>query len=225
MNKFIERYGISRFEAAICYILRKLLGSKSLPKFIRKMSLKKYGEKDNLARYWFARFRKCHVGKYSYGYRDITNDNLREIGAFCSIGAQVRIASTEHRLEWVSTSPITCNHDFGFLEKDYAGDNNQIEDRNVYIGNDVWIGDGVLIFDGVTIGDGAVIGARSIIRKNVPPYAIVVGVDKIVRYRFSDDVVKKLLNIKWWNWDDAKIRENIKIYRNVDEFVEKFYVK
>lgn len=95
------------------------------------------------------------------------------------------------------------------------------EDRKVVIGNDVWIGARCIIFEGVTIGDGAVIAAGSIIRKDVPPYAVVGGVDKILRYRFDKDTVNKLLQIQWWNWDDEKIRRNIDLFRDKNNFLER----
>lgn len=56
-----------------------------------------------------------------------------------------------------------------------------------------------------------------------PPYAVVGGVDKILKYRFTNEIIKKLLKIKWWDWEDEKIRENIQMMQNVDDFVEKFY--
>lgn len=87
----------------------------------------------------------------------------------------------------------------------------------------IWIAANCIIFQGVTIGDGAVIGAGSIIRRDVPPYAVVVGVDRIIKYRFSQEIINKLLKIQWWNWSDDKIRENIKFMYDIEKFVNKFY--
>ena len=56
-----------------------------------------------------------------------------------------------------------------------------------------------------------------------PPYAVVVSVDKIIKYRFSKDVIDKLLEIQWWNWSDDKIKENLNLLYNPEEFVNKFY--
>lgn len=56
-----------------------------------------------------------------------------------------------------------------------------------------------------------------------PPYAVVVSVDKIIKYRFSKDVIDKLLKIQWWNWPDDKIKENLNLLYNPEKFVEKFY--
>ena len=78
----------------------------------------------------------------------------------------------------------------------------------VVIGNDVWIGTRVTILSGVTIGDGAVIGACSLVNRDVPPYAIAVGVPaKVTRYRFKPDEIAALLALRWWDWPDAKVRE------------------
>ncbi|MDE6773391.1 MAG: CatB-related O-acetyltransferase, partial [Treponemataceae bacterium] len=74
------------------------------------------------------------------------------------------------------------------------------------VGNDVWIGQNVTIMPGIRIGDGAIIGARAVVTKDVPPYTIVGGVPaKPIRKRFSDDVIEKLLKLKWWDLPPEKI--------------------
>jgi acetyltransferase-like isoleucine patch superfamily enzyme len=78
------------------------------------------------------------------------------------------------------------------------------------IGNDVWLGDGSTILSGVRIGDGAVVGARAVVVKHVPPYAIVAGNPaRIVRYRFERTQIEALSALKWWDWPESKIRENM----------------
>jgi virginiamycin A acetyltransferase len=80
----------------------------------------------------------------------------------------------------------------------------------VNIGNDVWIGADVTIHSSVSIGDGAVIGGQSVVRENVPPYAIVIGNPAvIVKYRHSQEVIDQLLKIKWWTWPLDKVLENV----------------
>lgn len=93
------------------------------------------------------------------------------------------------------------------------------------IGNDVWIGEGALILSGVTIGDGAVIGARSVVSKDIPPYAIAAGNPcRILKYRFPEEKISELLKIKWWNWETDKITSNANYLMNTDinVFINKF---
>ena len=81
----------------------------------------------------------------------------------------------------------------------------------------------VTIMHNVTIGDGAVIGANTLLREDVPPYAVVVGnPQKIVKYRFSRDVVESIMKIKWWDWPDEKILAS-RFYRSsTEEFINRF---
>jgi serine acetyltransferase len=97
---------------------------------------------------------------------------------------------------------------------------------DIIIENDVWIGAKATIMSGVRIGNGAIVAAGSVVSKDVPPYAIVAGNPaKVVKYRFSDEQIKKLLSIAWWNWDEQKIKDNAMTMwsNNIDEFIEKFY--
>jgi virginiamycin A acetyltransferase len=90
------------------------------------------------------------------------------------------------------------------------------------IGNDVWIGYEAVVMQGVRIGDGAVIGSRAVVTKDVPPYTIVGGIPaKVINKRFSEEVIEKLLNIQWWNWDDGAVRKNLQNIMNgdIDSFV------
>jgi len=96
---------------------------------------------------------------------------------------------------------------------------------HIFIGSDCWIGANVTLMSGIKIGNGALIGASSVVAKDIPPYAIVVGNPaKIIKYRFSEEQIKKMLEIQWWNWDVNKIKKNIEWFKkDVDEFIEKFY--
>lgn len=77
-----------------------------------------------------------------------------------------------------------------------------------------------MIMEGVKIGDGAIIGAGSLVLKNVPPYAIVAGVPaKIIKYRFSEEEINKLLEIQWWNKSIEWIKENVDLYENISMFL------
>lgn len=219
MDELQKKYGISKYEVLLCCVIRKIKKSNKIPKFLKKLSKKKYGWEDNLYRYYLEKYLNLQVGRYTYGYEYIGLEFFKKIGSFSSIALGNCSVHGNHHLEFVTTSPILTYEDFkfeqGWKEKDYF--------HSIELGNDVWIGANCLIFPFVKIGDGAVIAAGSIVRKDVPPYAVVGGVDRIIKYRFDQETIKKLLKIKWWNWDDEKIRENIELMRNTKKFVEKFY--
>lgn len=95
--------------------------------------------------------------------------------------------------------------------------------EDIVIGNDVWIAQGVRVLPGVKIGDGAIIGAGAVVSRDVPPFAVIVGnPGKIARFRFSEEQIEKLLQIKWWEWTEeacTHARENMK---DIDVFLEKY---
>lgn len=223
MSNLITEYGIKKSEVLLCDIVRKIRGTNKCPKFILKMSKKRYGWNDNLGRYWNEKFNNVKVGKYTYGYEYLNSKYLVSVGSFCSIASGQTIVPNDHKLDWVTTSPIASLKEFSFTDQDYMHKYCPDEKRKITVGNDVWIGANCIIFEGVTIGDGAVIAAGSVVRKDVPPYAVVGGVDKIIKYRFSQETIEKLLEIQWWNWEDSKIKENIKLLQDAEKFVERFY--
>ena len=141
----------------------------------------------------------------------INGDSLR-IGKFCSIacGAKFLFASANHTQASVSTYPFPIFFEEWDLD---IGDVTSAWDHkgDIIIGNDVWIGYEAVVMAGVTIGDGAIIGARAVVTKDVPPYTIVGGVPaREIRRRFSDDVIARLLELKWWDWPAEQIQRNIK---------------
>lgn len=163
------------------------------------------------------------IGRWTYGKPDVfswKDGTTLEIGAFCSIASGVKILlGGEHRVDWVTTYPFNALWEEA---KHFTGHPKSKGD--VIIGNDVWIGLESVILSGVKIGDGAVIGTRSIVTKNIPPYAIAFGNPaKILRYRFNQQTIDKLLEIAWWNWDDQKITEFLPYLLNPDiqEFIQK----
>jgi virginiamycin A acetyltransferase len=85
------------------------------------------------------------------------------------------------------------------------------------VGNDVWIGNGALVMPGVTIGDGAIVAARSVVASHVPAYAVVAGNPaRIVRMRFDDRTIARLLDIAWWNWPAETITAHLDAIRGND---------
>ena len=167
-------------------------------------------------------------GKGSYGRpRVLTwgNDSKFIVGKYCSIAGEVNLLlQAEHRTDWVTTYPFSVK-----LSKHWP-EVHEIEGHpttkgDIVVGNDVWIGWGVTLMSGITIGDGAVIGAYSVVGKDIPPYWVVAGNPiRMIRPRFSNLVINRLLKIKWWDWPDEKIRTNIrKLCGNkVAEFVAEF---
>jgi virginiamycin A acetyltransferase len=97
---------------------------------------------------------------------------------------------------------------------------------DIIIENDVWIGANSTVMSGIKIGNGAIVAAGSTVTKDVPPYAIVAGNPaKVVKYRFTDEQIKKLLSIAWWDWDEQKIKDNaMNMWSNdINGFINKFY--
>lgn len=153
------------------------------------------------------------MGDYSYVGRHSRIIHA-DIGKFCSIAGDVRIGMGTHTLDKTSTSPIfTEAHN---STKHQWTETSLVEPyKRVTIGNDVWIGTETIIMGGVTIGNGAVVGAGALVTKDVPPYAIVGGVPaRLIRFRFSEDVIKKLETSKWWFVEDSVLKENIDLFQN-----------
>ena len=154
------------------------------------------------------------IGSYSYvgNSTDISNS---EIGKFCSIADHCRIGMGGHSLSHLSTSPIFLEKVNGCKESWTHEEKNPIKSRRVIVGNDVWIGSHVLINGGVRIGNGAVIGAGAVVVKDVPPYAIVGGVPaKVIRYRFSEDIIQMLEDAQWWNLPVEELKSHISLFQN-----------
>lgn len=162
------------------------------------------------------------MGDYSYVGRH-SRLIYADIGKFCSISGAVRLGMGTHTLDKLSTSPIfTERHNSTRYHWTNIQTNNPYE--RVIVGNDVWIGTGAMVMGGVTIGNGAVIGAGAIVTKDVPPYAIVAGVPaKIIRYRFSEDQIRALEKLEWWNMPERVLKENINLFQmefNDEQFTQ-----
>ena len=164
------------------------------------------------------------IGKYSYGIPKIYSwgeGTKLIIGNFCSIADNVNVyLGGNHRTDWITTYPF--GHINQSVFNSFDGIGHPSTNGDVMIGNDVWIGSNVTIMSGVTIGDGAVIANNSHIVKNIEPYSLVGGNPaKLIKYRFTPEQIKKLLDIKWWFWDDLKINTNLQLLcnENIDEFI------
>lgn len=207
-----DKYEITKYEKIYLEGMRKLRGTTNPPKWLYKHSKKKYGWKDNLARYYFDRFLGIPVGKFTYGYNSLKDEEMHSIGAFCSIGINQHVVANGHSIDYVSSWNVFVDY------KDDLADTK----RSIKIGNDVWLGAHSIVRSGVTIGDGAVIGTGSVITKDVAPYTVVVGNNRVIKQRFSDSVIDDLLQMKWWEWDDDKIFKSIPYWRNVIDFIARY---
>lgn len=145
-----------------------------------------------------------NIGKYSFCGYDCKIYSC-EIGAFCSIADGVVIGGAEHPIRWVSSSPAFYAGRDSVRAK--FSEHKCPNALRTIIGNDVWIGEKAIIKAGITIGDGAVVGMGSVVTKDVAPYMIVAGVPaKMIRQRFSNDICCRLLESKWWNFNEKKLR-------------------
>ncbi len=141
-----------------------------------------------------------------------------KIGKFCSIAENLQfIVRGSHMMDWVTTYPFQAMWKMDVPLHDLP------PHSPITIGNDVWIAANVKIKQGVTIGDGAVLATECFVTKDVPPYAVVGGNPaKIIKYRFTEEQIKDLLEIKWWNWEDEEIKKVVPLLvsNNIDEFIK-----
>jgi len=164
------------------------------------------------------------VGDYTY-YDDFENaENFEKnvlyhfdfigdkliIGKFCSIASDVKFIMNggNHRTDWLTNYPFPIfQHGWEIaMPEEWPNKGDTI------IGNDVWLGYNATIMPGIKVGDGAIIATNSVVTKDVPPYAVVGGNPAtIIRKRFDDETINKLLEVRWWDWDIEKITANLKI--------------
>jgi acetyltransferase-like isoleucine patch superfamily enzyme len=166
--------------------------------------------KKNIFKFGVRIYENSIIGNNNYfGFN--TQVNNARIGNYCSIANNVSIGPAMHSLSYLTT--------YHKLSKELISDS--LNKSQVNVGHDVWCGSNSVIMQGLTIGNGSVIGSNAVVTKNIPPYSIVVGVPaKIIKYRFSEQVIKILINSNWYELDfynakkllkslETKIREEI----------------
>ena len=160
------------------------------------------------------------IGDYTY-IAPNSSISMTEIGKFCSIGPHLLCGWGVHPVHGISTSPMF----YSTMKQNgmtLSAEDKVVERKLIKIGNDVFIGANVTILDGVTIGDGAVIGAGAVVSKDIPPYAVAVGVPiRILHYRFSEEVRNRLLELKWWDFSLEKLQDVERDFFDVDSFLDK----
>ncbi|MDR1904098.1 MAG: CatB-related O-acetyltransferase [Treponema sp.] len=204
--------------------LKKSLGSvlyfafPNLRRIIEQKDI--YDKRKSIKVYYPWSVSKTEIGAYTYIGKNSHIHNA-SIGKFCSIGPNFFCGRGIHPLNGISTSPMFYStlkqNGMSLAKKDKV-----IEHKKITIGNDVFVGANVTILDGVTVHDGAVIGAGAVVSKDIPPYAIAAGVPiKILRYRFDDNTIQRLLRVKWWDMSHDKLGIVEKYFFDIADFLEK----
>jgi acetyltransferase-like isoleucine patch superfamily enzyme len=158
------------------------------------------------------------IGRYTCIARNCTVAHS-EIGSFCSIADNVMISPGKHPLLNVSTSPVFYSKQ-NLLRKCFVQMDFNEFDKTI-IGNDVWIGTHAFIKGGIIVGNGSVIGAYTIVTKDVEPYSIVVGnPGKVIKKRFDNATISKLLNSKWWEFDNDALQKKAVNISDIEKFLE-----
>lgn len=164
------------------------------------------------------------VGEHTYGKIVVDayegSESKITIGKYCSISRDVRfINGGIHPIDWVSLYPFRIK----WKMEGALADGMPATKGPIQVMNDVWIGTGSTILSGVTIGNGAIIMAGSIVTRDIPAFTIVGGIPaKPVKKRFSDEEIQALEEIKWWDWSEEKIKENVDLLSATDltKFIE-----
>lgn len=191
---------------------------KVITKFIKKINSYEYEKKwrkrnPNNETFLFGlnNFDRITVGKGTYGNINVSDFNPQTgkskliIGNYCSIGGNVNfMLGGGHYLDRLTTYP--------FINKIY-GKEESLDKGNIVLNDDVWIGNEVTIMSGVKIGQGAVIGTKALVTHDIPPYAIAAGIPaKIIKYRFDEKTIKKLLDIDISRINSEIVKKNIKLF-------------
>jgi len=170
-----------------------------------------------------------HADRGTYFDRNVNiiswSDQYRiHLGKYNSIGRDCNFfLHSNHRPDWVTTSSQLLGPVTSEIADLHMSMGHPSCKGDITIENDVWIGAKSTIMSGITIHNGAIIGAGSTVTKDVPPYAIVAGnPGKIVKYRFTEEQIKDLLEISWWNWKEDKIKElSMTLWsRDIDFFIK-----
>jgi acetyltransferase-like isoleucine patch superfamily enzyme len=167
-------------------------------------------------------FGKVEIGRYTYiGSRVQIDQHVTKIGRYCSIASGCNLGPGPHPSHFFSTSSVFYEPAHGLVREllfdEYEGN------QETLIGHDVWIGTNAIVMAGISVGNGAIIGAGAIVTKDVPAYAIVVGVPaRIVKYRFEKEIMDLLESSYWWELPAERIAflasQNIGVQKQAEAF-------
>lgn len=165
-------------------------------------------------------YKHTKIGRYCYGPLAVDNFKVESVGSFCCFAEGADVV-------WNHPLDMVTQHDFiyeSYCCKEIDNQKYTYEELNkkYVIGNDVWLGKNVLLTNGVKLGNGVRAAAGAVITKDVPDYAVVGGIPaRIIKYRFSDEQIKKLNQIAWWDWPIEKIKACYDDFMDIDVFLEK----
>lgn len=157
-------------------------------------------------------------GSYSAGP---INNEIVTIGRYSSIAGGFRPHKDDNH-PWVGDRKVVSNYPFKERwNADYPKSDNGV--GKVSIGSDCWLCEDVVMLSGTSVGDGAIVGAATVVAKDVPPYAVFIGnPGRVVKYRFTQKQIDVLLKVRWWDWTEEAIRENMELLSDINKFMEKY---
>jgi len=162
------------------------------------------------------------VGMYSYGCFDrLRIDPNTSIGRYCSFSRTAEVFNRNHGVQFLGTTPYFYNSTLGAIPAD------TVDYEHCDIEDDVWVGHNASIMPSVRrIGRGAVVAAGAVVTQDVPAYALVAGVPaKVVRFRFSEDVIAKIEESRWWLWDLPELRRRIESHEQMIFDPQRYFAK
>ena len=146
---------------------------------------------------------KTEIGRYTR-INAASHIGTCTIGAFCAIAGRLIVRSANHHVNYLNMQD--------YFQTTVLKSKIKVAGKtkgDTCIGHGVWIGDSVIVLSGVKIGNGAVIGAGSVVTKSIPPFSIAVGNPaRVIKQRFSTEIIKAIEDLEWWNWDTSQLKNN-----------------